>query len=45
MTGIGTMSRNEVRKKENLPTEEGNADILTVNAATVPLNDIGKIRN
>lgn len=42
MVEIGTMTRNEVRMKENLLREEGNADILTVNAATVPLNTLGQ---
>jgi HK97 family phage portal protein len=42
MVDMGVMTRNEVRMKENLLREEGNADILTVNAATVPLETIGK---
>lgn len=40
MVDMGVMTRNEVRIKENLLIADGNADILTVNAATVPLNGI-----
>lgn len=45
MIEIGAMTRNEVRVKENLLREDGNADILTVNAATVPLNSLGAAAN
>jgi HK97 family phage portal protein len=37
----GVMTRDEVREKENLLKQGGNADKLTVNAATTPLDQVG----
>lgn len=37
----GIITRDEVRVLENLPPRGGNADVLTVQSAMVPLNSIG----
>ncbi len=37
----GIITRDEVRRSENLPPRGGNADVLTVQSAMVPLNMIG----
>lgn len=42
MTDGGNMTRDEVRTKENLPPKGGNAEVLTVNSATMPLDKIGE---
>lgn len=42
MTSGGNMTRDEVRTRENLPPMGGNADVLTVNSATMPLDKIGQ---
>lgn len=42
MTSAGNMTRDEVRTRENLPPKGGNADVLTVNSATMPLDKIGQ---
>lgn len=42
MTDIGAMTRDEVRVKENLEQKGGNADILTVQSALVPLDKLGE---
>ena len=36
----GILTRDEVRRLENLPPMGGNAEVLTVNAATVALNEM-----
>lgn len=41
MVNNGIYSRDEVRDKENMPRRGGNADVLTVQSAMVPLDDIG----
>jgi HK97 family phage portal protein len=40
LVDIGVMTRDEVRLKENLSPMGGNANILTVNAATIGLNGV-----
>lgn len=42
MVNNGIMTRDECREKENLPLMGGNAEVLTVNAGFVPLDDITK---
>jgi len=42
LTQNGVMTRDEVREKENMPAMGGNAAVLTVQSALVPLNDLGK---
>ena len=41
MVNNGIWSRDEVREKENMPARGGNADVLTVQSAMVPLDLIG----
>jgi HK97 family phage portal protein len=41
MTANGIMTRDEVRRKENLPPKGGNADVLTVQTAMAPLDSLG----
>lgn len=41
MVNNGIMTRDEVRKAENLPLMGGNADVLTVQSALVPLDKLG----
>lgn len=41
MVNNGIWSRDEVRVKENMPARGGNADVLTVQSAMVPLDMIG----
>ena len=41
MTQNGIMTRDEARSKENLPKMGGNAEVLTVQAALLPLDAIG----
>jgi HK97 family phage portal protein len=41
MTQNGIMTRDEARSKENLPQMGGNAEVLTVQAALLPLDAIG----
>lgn len=45
MVNNGIMTRDEVRELENLPTRGGNADVLTVQLALAPLDQIGNINN
>jgi len=42
MTQNGAMTRDEVRAKENLPLMGGNAEVLTVQSALVPLDKLGE---
>ncbi len=42
MVNNGIFTRDEVRQRENLPTMGGNANVLTVQSAMIPINDIGK---
>jgi HK97 family phage portal protein len=42
MVDGGIETRDEVREKENLPPMGGNAAVLTVNSATMPLDKIGQ---
>lgn len=42
MVNNGIMTRDEVRELENLPARGGNADVLTVQLALAPLDEIGK---
>lgn len=42
MTMNGMYTRDEVRSKENLPKKGGNADVLTVQSALVPLDMLGQ---
>ena len=42
MTQNGNMTRDEVRAKENMPAMGGNAAVLTVQSALVPLDSLGK---
>lgn len=44
MTDGGMETRDEVRARENLPPMGGNAAVLTVNSATMPLDKIGQIQ-
>lgn len=41
MVDKGLMTRDEGRAKENLPPKGGNADVLTVNSAQMPLDKLG----
>lgn len=41
MVNNGIMTRDEVRRLENLPPMGGNADVLTVQAALVPIDKLG----
>lgn len=41
MVNNGIWTRDEVREKENMPRRGGNADVLTVQSAMVPLDNIG----
>lgn len=41
MVNNGIFTRDEVRKLENMPTMGGNADVLTVQSAMTPLDNIG----
>lgn len=43
MVDGGIFKRDEVRQKENMPPVGGNADVLTVNSATLPLDKIGTV--
>lgn len=45
MTDGGLMTRDEGRERENLPPMGGNATVLTVNSATMPLDKIGESTN
>lgn len=42
MVNNGLMSRDEGRAKENLPPKGGNADVLTVQTALIPINQLGQ---
>lgn len=42
MANNGLMTRDELRSKENLPKRGGNADVLTVQSALVPLDMLGQ---
>lgn len=42
MVSNGGMTRDEWRVKENLPLKGGNADVLTVQSALVPLDKLGE---
>lgn len=42
MTTGGMMTRDEVRAKENLPLKGGNAAVLTVQSALVPIDKLGE---
>jgi HK97 family phage portal protein len=42
MTTNGMYTRDEVRVKENMPKRGGNADVLTVQSALVPLDMLGQ---
>jgi phage tail tape-measure protein len=42
MVNNGIFTRDEVRQRENLPTMGGNANVLTVQSAMIPIDDIGK---
>lgn len=42
MVNNGIFTRDEVRQRENLPTKGGNAQVLTVQSAMIPIDDIGK---
>lgn len=42
MVNNGIMTRDEVRRLENLPTMGGNADVLTVQTAMAPLDSLGQ---
>lgn len=44
MTDGGMETRDEVRERENLPPMGGNAAVLTVNSATMPLDKIGQVQ-
>lgn len=41
MANAGIMTRNEIRKLENLPAMDGNADVLMINSATQPIDSLG----
>lgn len=43
MVNNGIWTRDEVRVKENLAPRGGNADVLTVQSAMTPLDDIGRM--
>lgn len=40
----GVVTRDEIRRQENMPPKGGNADVLTVNGAYVPLDKLGEPR-
>lgn len=42
MVNNGLMTRDEGRGKENLPLKGGNADVLTVQTALIPIDQLGK---
>ena len=42
MVNNGLMTRDEGRKKENLPPKGGNADVLTVQTALIPIDQLGQ---
>lgn len=42
MVNNGLMTRDEGRAKENLPLKGGNADVLTVQTALIPIDQLGK---
>ncbi|WP_350353674.1 phage portal protein [Pseudomonas aeruginosa] len=42
MVNNGLMTRDEGRAKDNLPLMGGNADVLTVQTALIPLDQLGK---
>lgn len=42
MVNNGMLTRDEARSKENLPMMGGNADVLTVQSALVPLDKLGE---
>ncbi|HEJ4173245.1 TPA: phage portal protein [Pseudomonas aeruginosa] len=42
MVNNGIMTRDEARAKENLPLKGGNADVLTVQTALIPIDQLGK---
>ncbi|MCH4563356.1 phage portal protein [Halomonas sp. EGI 63088] len=42
MVNNGIMTRDEVRQLENLPARGGNADVLTVQSAMVPIDSLGQ---
>ena len=42
MANNGVMTRDEIREKENLPRKGGNADVLTVQSAMIPLDQLGQ---
>ncbi|MCY1280853.1 phage portal protein, HK97 family [compost metagenome] len=42
MVNNGLMTRDEGRAKENLPLKGGNADVLTVQTALIPIDQLGQ---
>lgn len=42
MVNNGMMTRDEARAKENLPPKGGNADVLTVQTALIPIDQLGQ---
>ena len=42
MVNNGLMTRDEGRAKENLPPKGGNADVLTVQTALTPIDQLGQ---
>jgi HK97 family phage portal protein len=42
MVNNGLMTRDEGRSKENLPPKGGNADVLTVQTALIPIDQLGQ---
>ena len=44
MVNNGLMTRDEGRAKENLPPKGGNADVLTVQVAMAPIDQLGQAR-
>jgi len=44
MTQNGIYTRDDCRQKENLPRMGGNADVLTVQSALVPLDMLGQAK-
>lgn len=45
MVNNGLMTRDEGRAKENLPAKGGNADVLTVQTALIPIDQLGATPN
>jgi hypothetical protein len=45
MAANGMMTRDEVRDKENFVAKGGNADVLTVQSAMVPLDMVGQFKS